>query len=232
MGEKTEKKFEQKGIPLLKLVRKNVVLMILITVLCTLLFAAYSIAFVKPTYTATSSVILRMSSQEGGADTDVSLAQRYLPTIADIVVSPAVINKAHEIYKTKNPDSADKINATSISVEYGERSLIFAISYNDTTAKGAEEKTMIVIQAATDHMQDGVLNVEHISLIPTDNEIHAVEKSGTFKYIASGFAIGVVVAFVVVVLKYALDTTVTDRREFEEVTGVDVLSTIAKNEDK
>ncbi|MBE7061049.1 MAG: hypothetical protein E7382_00765 [Clostridiales bacterium] len=230
MGEMVENKVEQKGLPLLKLIRKNLFLIILITVLCTLLSSAYSIAFVKPTYTATSSVILRMSSDANNNQTenDTSLAQRYLPTIADIVVSPAVIKKANEKYL----DKSDKISAGAITVAHGERSLIFTISYTDVSPEKAEEKVKIVIETASEHMEGGVLSVKNVTLIPTDNNIEAVEKSGAFTYVILGFAVGVVISLVVVVLKYALDNTVTEKKEFEEMTDIGVIAMIEKTDDK
>ncbi|MBQ3116349.1 MAG: hypothetical protein IJC07_04900 [Clostridia bacterium] len=235
MAEKIEMQKEKRRLPLGKLIKKNLALMLLITLLCTLLATAYCIAFVKPTYTATSSVILRMTSQTGKlnqAETDVSLAQRYLPTIADIVVSPKIIEDANEIYhKDEKVKKSDKISANAVSIAYGERSLIFTISYTDANSDNAKAKVSALVEAASNHLELGVLSVESISLIPTDNEIaEPKENSGYLKIILVGFAVGVAGAFVVVLLKYALDNTITDKKDFEELTGIDVLALIDKQD--
>ncbi len=233
MAENIEKQKEKRSLPFGRLIKKNLLLMVLITVLCSLLATAYAIVFVKPTYTATSSVILRMSvtsQNQSNAQTDLSLAQRYLPTIADLVASPEIVDKANKIYhEDESISESDKINAGAVKIDYNERSMIFTISYTDSTPDRARAKVEAIRDAASQNFEWGILGVKSVALIPTDNEIDEPEaKSGHFKFIVSGIAIGVVASFVVVLLKYALDNTITEKKEFEELTGVDVLATIDK----
>ena len=190
-----------------------------------LLSVAYCAAYVKPVYTASSSVILRMSVGEataGNVTSNASLAKLYLPDVAKIIESPLVISKANERYENKG------ISASSINVEYGEESMIFTISYSDFSDKVAAEKLKKIIECASDVLAAGAVEAEDVSLISTQNEIDISVNEGFMKYILLGTAAGIVLSILLSILIYALDTTIVDREEFEDIARVPVLSYISK----
>jgi len=176
-------------------------------------------------YTASSSVILRMSVGEataGNVTSNASLAKLYLPDVAKIIESPLVISKANERYENKG------ISASSINVEYGEESMIFTISYSDVSDKVAAEKLVTIITCASEVLAAGAVEAEDVSLISTQNEIDISVNEGFMKYILLGTAAGIVLSILLSILIYALDTTIVDREEFEDIAKVPVLSYISK----
>lgn len=219
-------KVTEKPYPFFRILYKHKIMMIMITVLCMLLSVAYCAAYVKPVYTASSSVMLRMSVGDATASTvtsNVSLAKLYLPDVAKIIESPLVINYANEKY-----DGDSGISAGSLSIDYGEESLIFTVSYSDLSKDVAAEKLAVLISCASEKLSDGAVEAQDVSLISTQNEINISVNEGFMKYILLGTAAGVVLSILLAILIYALDTTIVDREEFEDITGVPVLSFISK----
>lgn len=217
--------FNEKPYPFFRILYKHKIMIILVTVLCMLLSVAYCAAYVKPVYTASSSVILRMSVGEataGNVTSNASLAKLYLPDVAKIIESPLVISKANERYENKG------ISAGSINVEYGEESMIFTISYSDVSDKVAAEKLVTIITCASEELAAGAVEAEDVSLISTQNEIDISVNEGFMKYILLGTAAGIVLSILLSILIYALDTTIVDREEFEDIARVPVLSYISK----
>ena len=111
-----EKKVES-SVPILHLLYKNLLLIVMITVLCALLGLGYGLLKVKPVYTATRTVIFRASVEEGSSSTtttNVSLAQKYLPTVESLIKSPDMVKKANLKYATDVLKITDEVNVSDL----------------------------------------------------------------------------------------------------------------------
>lgn len=91
----------EKSLPVLKVLLKNSILIVLITVLCALCGLGYGIMKTKPSYTASRSVIFRTEMNDGGSNSNVqtnqaSLAKLYLPSVSSIVRSAAIITLSND----------------------------------------------------------------------------------------------------------------------------------------
>ena len=217
----------QKTIPLFGIIVKRWLLIALITVLCGLLAFGYCLLKVKPTYTAKQSVILRTSVSNdtlaNQVTTNVSLAKTYLPDVAGIVKSPAVVNKANE-------GESDKVSSGAISVSYGDDSLIFSVSYTDYSLEMAKAKLDRVLEA-TDVLLVTAIEAERVNITPTQNDYDVKVNSGLTKHIAIGVVLGLFIGVGLSVLLYVLDNTITDKLELERITGTDVLSQVNSKKD-
>ena len=226
------KNVQEKTIPIFKLLYKNLLLIILITVLSALLSLGYCVLSVKPTYTASRSVILRttMNKEDGINAANVlsnqaALAKLYLPNIAKLIKSPDVVTEVNKQYD----NGKEKISRGAIGVRYGEQSLIFTISYTDKNSKLAEEKLNAVINtfAVSDQFQDCV-QADDAQLIHTQKECTVAKSTSYVKYTIIGTIAGIIIAVAISVLAYMLDNTIRDKKELEEITGVYLLSYIDK----
>lgn len=225
---------------ILKLLKRNWLLMAMITVLLTLCFVAYSIVFTKPTYTASRSFILRTELITGGTDmANGALAVDVLmPQMSGYFDSQKYNQMANEEYKKEKyvKYNHSAISKSAISFNYTEGSLIAKLSYTDADAKVAVEKLKAVFDTANLFFSEGENNQEAftIELIPTDNSQYddsrfvITESSSLKKFIVLGILAGLAISFVIVLIKNSLDTTVKDRQELEELTGTNVLATIEK----
>ena len=94
----------------LRLLYKNIIWMVIITILCASLAIGYSMLTVKPTYTANRSVILRravgkedteldtVTRNPNTATNNATLAKIYLYDVAETITSPVMIEKANQTF--------------------------------------------------------------------------------------------------------------------------------------
>ena len=222
-------KDQAKNFPFLKILLRKVGLIVLALVLGIVVGFCYSKYVAKPVYTASSAVILRMSSDvmadSGKETTEITLAKYYLPTVADIAVSPVVIKSACDAY-----GEANSIKVSSITITYGEESLIFSISYQDKSAKAASDKLDVYIQSIAEHLDNekqNLIKAEGVSLIPTQNKNTVEVDSGLVKFSLIGGVLAVGIAVLLIFASYKIDNTFKSKSDFEELTGIDVLSMLS-----
>ena len=211
-----------KGVPFFKLLYKNALLIVLITVLCTLLATAYNIAFVKPKYTASCTAILctsiESSNKTNAASNNAALGKRYMPLVESYVKSSKWIGLANDEYGSK------EISANNIGIEYDEDSLIFSITYTSSSKKDAEAKLEVVYKV----LEENINILDEAEVKKTDRDFTTTSDSGLTKAILIGAVVGVVVSVMTVLIIYALDNTVRSKAEMEELTGVGVIAFIEK----
>ena len=214
-----------KSFPIWKVLYKRLIIIILATIIgfgAGLLFAK---VFTKPTYKASQSVVLRLVLNDSGDNLESAngeLAQKYLPSVVQIISSPKVIEKAQEKYGTSS-----SISAKSVSVSYAEKSIIFKISYSDKSEKLARDKLLKIIESANEELPN-LVKAKEAKLINTQNEPTITSSSKTKTCILIGAGIGLIASVVVILLVYALDNTVRSKDDFEESTGVSVLAMLDK----
>ncbi|MBQ3219179.1 MAG: hypothetical protein IJB32_01130 [Clostridia bacterium] len=215
----------------LKVLYKNLILIVLITVLCGLCGVLYSIINVKPVYKASRSVILRTAvdiNEEGTtASTDATLAKIYLPDVEKALKAPNVIKYANELYNVEG----EKLSSGRVSVNYGSDSLIFSISYTDLDGEKAEAKLNALIDAGAERLK-GLIEAKDVTLISVQENADISVSNAFNKYIVFGVFIGVAISFAIVLIRYALDNTVKSKTEYEYLTGVNVIAVIDKVDDK
>ena len=227
-------KENKKTIPLLALLYKNLVLEILIVVLCAMAMLAYTVYTDKTFYTVSQSVMLRTSitSSLGNASqsSNASHGKLYMPMVNDSITNPEAISQANEKYKQSFPNATDKIEGKNIKVGYKDDSLIFNVSYTDENEARSKAKLAIIFEVANEQLKKDIKG--DVKLVLTDG----VDENGAVRYYSVvtsdskvqntilGAFIGIVVAVAVVLLRYVTNNTVTDKDEFEQLTGVSVLS--------
>lgn len=224
----------QKSIPFLKLLAKNVILIVLITILCGLLALGYSLLKEKSYYTVSQSVILRtsVSSASGSSSqsTNASHGKIYIPMVKASITNPNSVQKIRNLYEEMYPDAEDTINSGLIGINYKENSLIFNISYTDISEERAKEKLDVIYIVAREQLKVDIKadSVDLILTDGTDEVFSVVSQNNTVTNVIIGVLVGFVISAVVVLLIYMFDNTVKDKKEFEELTGVSVLSYLGK----
>ncbi len=233
----------QKTFPFFKVLYKNIVLIILITILCALLSFGYSLLNKKTTVTVSQSVILRtaVSSSTGSSQsTNASHGKIYINEIRDIITNPKAIKKINAYYKDIYGQDAGTISAGAIGISSKDNSLIFKISYTDKDEEVAFNKLTAIYTVANDQLikEDikadiGSENDPGSRLILTDGTgkiLSSVTTSDTSKNIILGTVVGVIISVAIAFILYVLDNTVKDKDEFEELTGVSILAYLEKND--
>ena len=227
---------QKKGVPFFKLVKNNLLLMILIIVLVGLIGTLLGVLYSKPICKASRSAILRTELQSSSPDAETNNASLAFLVIGQLeyhFTSADYIEIANEKYLQIDSEAKDSVYSGNIILEYKEDSLIFTLSYQDTNEKRAINKLKAVFDASEDYFKSHSTPY-NIKLIPTDNAgtddgrfIVSVSNSLS-TYIIIGFLAGVALSVVVVLIKNAFDNTVHDKDELEDITGSNMLACIEK----
>lgn len=223
---------KERSLPIFKLIYKNLLLIIMVTILTALMGLGYCVWRVKPTYTASKSVILRTTMSDdtqSNLSNQAQLAKIYLETIAKVIKSPDMVTDYNNAYNNGN----EKISRGAIGVNYGEQSFIFSITYTDYSEDLAIEKldSLIDTFSASARFQECV-PAESSQLIHTQKDCDITKSTSYVKYTAIGGVLGLVITVAGVILVYMFDNTIKDRDEYEEFTGSTVIALIPKEKPK
>ena len=217
------------GTNYLSVLYKNIVAIILATVLGFLVGLGIGILVVKPVYTKTTTVMLitefsNASGSSASNSSEMTLAKLYLPTIGRILASNEFVADANDIYADAGGQGTIKGN--NIKVEYGtDGSLIFDISYSDSSYELAEAKLNAVVKNAQLSLKEKL--VADNALLKETTNVREQTKSFNYNmYMILGAILGLIISVGYVTIKYLLDNTLKDRFEIEEITGENILACI------
>ena len=223
---------QEKSLPIFSLIYRNILLIVMVTVLTALIGLGYSVWRVKPTYTACKSVILRttMSDDSSSAlSNQAQLAKIYLETISKVLKSPDMVTDYNDAYDHEN----EKIVRSAIGVKYGEQSFIFTITYTDYSETLAVEKLDSLIETFSESARfQECVPAESSQLIHTQKDCDIVKSTSYVKYTAIGGIVGLVVTIALVIVVYMFDNTIKDRDEYEALTGSNIIAFIPKEKIK
>lgn len=212
---------ESKNFPFFRIIIRNWVLILVLIIVCGIGGTMLGFITTKPVYTVKCDVMLKVY-QNRTDKADTSLAKRYLPTIADTMVTPEVQKYARDNYKVA-------VSVGAVSITYNEDSLIFSVSYSDSNKEDAEKKLEAFLLAADFKMQEKTpVPVKKIQIVKMQNKNYFQVTDNKFQYTPIALAGGLVLGVIVAVLIYLLDNKVKDGKELESITGVSVLSYIDK----
>ena len=217
----SETNTNERNVSFWSIIYKKLVLIILIAVLFALLGLGYALTYVKPVYTAQTSLILKMEVSDVGLSTNTNnatLAKKYFPAIKEVVTSPKVISEAGK-----------NISANNLAITYGDSSMIFTLSYTDATPELAKEKLFAVIETAKVVLQnDKIIEAKSVELVELQTDANVSVYNSLASSVIIGVAIGALIGVAIAFLLYFLDNTVKDKTEMEETTGVPVIAYIDK----
>ncbi len=224
MNENAQNRFFLK---LLQEIGKKIFIIIIAVVVGIFGGLAYCYFLDMPTYTATKTVMLvtNITSNDNGqeASNDVTLSKIYLTDVSKLISTPIFVNDANDIYK--DDGGIGSISAGSIKVDYNSDSLIFNISYTDTSTTHIKKKLNAVIESAKINLTGQIM-----ASTPTllDMQVDPIIKTNKniLTDVILGALVGAVIGLAIIVLLYALDNTIRDKEEFEKITGALCLSHI------
>jgi capsular polysaccharide biosynthesis protein len=112
-----EERVKQENVfPFLTILYKNLIVIIIITILIGVLGSFIGYFTTKPVYTKRCEIMLRVELASGNTITNsTSAAKDYLPTVASAIKSPATMELAKRINGEENIDNGIKRNAVSVS---------------------------------------------------------------------------------------------------------------------
>lgn len=207
--------------------RRFVWLILLATVIGTGIGLGMAFVKDKKVYTQTKSVIFIAKIDNKAMATNISLTNKYIKSVQEIILTPLFITKANDIYKddfsgTVQYNEYGGIGAGAISVQEG-GGMILTISYSDYSEKAAADKLDVFIAASREELQ-GKLTADDIEFVSIDNLPKTTSSSEFSKFILLGALIGAVVGLFLGFIIYLFDNTVSSRSDLERLTGATVVA--------
>lgn len=217
---------------ILFIIRKNIILLLIITVLFGIGGGIYGFKYTKTTYTAVSTaMIAKEQNSANNPDIDYSLSLNLVHTFQQLLSSEAIFKKTSEALRDKYEDqtiTAGEIKgATSVSIEqYG-----LMITISATTTRSSEFAIDIANQllySSIEYANNDLETTEGFKpladkIIVVDIATSAPQANKSKTILILSILIGFVVGLIAVVIKQLLNDTFTSREEFERNTGLNVL---------
>lgn len=228
----------ERKIPVLKILLRNIIFIVITTIICGVIGTAAGVIMAKPVYTAKCNLILNVdikvvnSSGEtvnSSANNNNTIAKNFLPTIVTHVSNSAeVFNNANANYA--GPQDSGNIVTSNFAVNYSDGSTIFTVQYSDKSEEIAKAKLTALIDSTKTYISSdsgkNLVQADTISIEKTQPEYY-VEVSDKFStFVIIGILAGIAISVVVSILLYLLDNKVKNSAELEELTGVSVIAYI------
>ena len=216
-----------KEFPLFRLLYKNIVIILLATIIGLLGGVGVALLKAKTTYTATIRVmfVAKYSSSNETAGNNMVLAKLYLPNTMDKIKSPVFIGDANEIYKEEGGSGA--IYGGNVSSSYNGESLIFSLSYTDFDSEVATQKLKAVIKSAQKNLSNPNFTVAKDASLKEVENAPIIRKNSNYEsYLLIGAVLGLSLSIIFILIRNLLDNTIKDRDSIEELTGIMLLATV------
>lgn len=202
----------------------------LFIIACCLLGAVvgliYTMKFVTPKFTATSSLILVQTDSSGSASgvttSDVTLNDKLIETYKELAKSKSVIN---EVIEELNLDLSYSKVKSEVNVQAVTGTQIIKISVTDPEPTRATAITNTLSQVFADKVEeiykiDNIKSVDEAETPTIPSNIN--HKKDVLIFLVIAFVLSIGIIFLVSVL----DTTVNQSTDFEKSLGVKVLAEI------
>ena len=223
------------------IIKKNIILILVITMVCTVAAGVYGFFFKEYSYTATTStmVMVDVTKKETQTSTEYSnymYSIQLINTYEDFVTSRKVIQKTVDELKDQYPDLNYKKIKNNLSLSNSNSSLVVRISYT-AHGEGKGQEAIDVVNTLVNSTIDIVNNSKReddtlqYSILSKAIEIvdyaeQSEAKRGATLITLIGMLVGLAISFFIVLISRLLDDTYKSKEEFERQFKIDVIATI------
>lgn len=209
-------------VELLELLKKHLRLVIVLPLACALAMGVYSFAFMRNTYTATTSMYVLVKQDSASSNTlssDLSASQMVSNDVATLLESDRVLNETASDLGLKDLKSY-KVSVTSTT-----SSRVISLSVTGEDAAGAATVANNMAQNVSDIARE-VMDIESVNII--DQATAPTLPSGPNRplYTAVALVGGFFAAVAIVVVADMLNTRIRSQEDVEALLGVPVIGRI------
>jgi len=211
-------------IELFDLMRKHLILVVALPVVCALLTAAVSWLALSNEYTATSSmyVLTQTASDTGGiSNTDLTASQMLTNDVAKLVKSDRVMNDTAAALGMENLDDFE------VSVESDTTTRVLNVS---VTGENAEQTAVVAngLAQTVNGVAVEVMNVESINVIDNAKTPESPSGPPRLMYTLVAFLAGLFIAIAIIVIMDMANTRVRTPEEAQELLDLPIIGRIPK----
>ena len=222
-----------------ELITKNIVLLLIVTLICSAAGLIFGRFVIKTTYSSTATIAIKIDSLSSDSENvqseynNFQYATKLTKACSLFMSSDNVANDAASELKTKgiNISSYDIIDNLSFTIV--ENSLFFNIKFASTNQNAQiilEQIIESAIKVSADTQQDGTktygILANRFYESSSSRGIQNNSSSKTVKYFLIAFLIGLILSILIILIKYLFDDTYRSKEQFEKETGVSVLAYI------
>ncbi len=223
---------KKKNFPIWTILYRNLIFILIVTIVFCALAFLYSKKKKSPTYTASKQVIVScdidVSTAKSRANNSLTLADLILPTIISSFTSDEANKVINNYLKEKYGEEAF-IYSGSIGTSIDE-TLIFTISYSDSINELAEKRLDYAIEGFSAWLDEfdktgrDITSTGSISISPVQRKAEVKKTTPYFTDAILGAGIGLIISIVAVILIYIFDNKVRSEEELKELTGLNIIA--------
>lgn len=201
---------------LLKVLKKNIVLIISLGLIGLILSSIYTMFIVTPQYSATTQLLVNQKTSEGSSieATDITKNLQMINTYTELIKGPAILNGAKAALET---DLTTKQLGDKIAITSPEGALVFLITVTDPDPYKAAE----IANAVADTFQNDIGNImnsiDNVAItykaVPNITPISPNTPKNIILGLLTGIVIGIGISFV----REFMDKTIKDAATVYEI---------------
>ena len=220
---------EEEGISLLdlfNLIKENIIVIVALVFVTTLIGTLYTVLIEKPTYTATTSMIVQVTNDSIASEyQDILVSEKLVKTFTVFVKSNLVLEAARVQLANQNVEKSVNSLRTGVQVTNVASTLILELKW---TSESPEESAKIANAVATaavaaanteayTYLNDKLVVLD-VAMVPT------VAEKNTLLNIAVSMILGGILSVAYIFIKEITNVTFKSTKEIEKVLGLPVLS--------
>lgn len=254
-----EEVYQEQGISfsdLLFLVKRNIIIILIVTILCTIAGGVYAFGVKKPVYTAVATAVVQaeQSTTNNLESTSYSYSVALTNTFKDVIKSqPVIVKAADELVKNEKYANVDGAKSSlmnklksSVSVTSTTSTLILTVSASSIDKDEAillantilAETIAVTDQYEVDENGNPKLDSEGKNIYKYPilaNKLKVLQeadynttsiKSNKLLILVVACLIGLIISFVIVLIKFLSDDTYTSKDTFEKTYNINILASI------
>lgn len=217
-------------IDLIKILRSNLILILVSTFIIGLIAGTYAFFIANPKYKSNAYVMVQVQVESGTSDSfDLVNAQRLMATAADLIKMPIVLDK---VITELSLDMSIKQLQSNLTVSSSSTSYFINVSYLHEDPAISSLIVNEVIDQAIEFANDNVAILED-NIIRTSTAAEGVYDSpNKVLYVAIGLILGGILGVGIAFLKEMLNNTFKTKEQLEQTFGIQVLGVIPEFEVK
>ncbi len=217
---------------LTSILKKNTLTIIVIITLFIIGGCIYSFNFVEPKYKSSSTILLvsKNSNEKNSKVTqnDVTLNKSLLTTYGNIITSNNVLEKVRQNLQIEDTIEQLSKNIKVDEVEDTQLIKVDVINENaDEAQKIAEELNNVFIQEIKN-----IYNIENVTVVDKPSIEDSPYNINHIRDIILFGLIGILASVIYIFISYVLDTSIKIEQDIEDYTGLNVIGTMPKSNEK
>ena len=196
---------------------------ILLVILFAIIGAIYTIGFITPMYTSSTTLVLATSGSENTQDaTNVTLNSKLVSTYSELVKSKKVLR---QVIANLNIDVEEEELRKNITVSSVKDTELIEITVSNKNPKYSAQIANEIAKVFSEEVNE-IYNINNIHVVDEAEIAENPSNINISKNVIIFAFVGIVISIVYVLVANMLDTTVKSAEEIEKDYGIPVIAAI------